>query len=97
MDKIIRATAGDGFIKMAVITARETVQRAREPYIGSTELRSGEIAEDRDTDVLCQFCDKRYVFSPADLRRILDAKAQNAGLDRYRAEIRLSRLSRKKC
>lgn len=30
MDRIIRATAGDGFIKMAVITARDTVQRARE-------------------------------------------------------------------
>ena len=30
MDKIIRATAGDGFIKMAVITARDMVQRARE-------------------------------------------------------------------
>ena len=30
MDKILRATAGDGFIKMAVITARDTVQRARE-------------------------------------------------------------------
>ncbi len=30
MDRIIRATAGDGFIKMAVITARELVQRARE-------------------------------------------------------------------
>ena len=30
MDKIIRATAGDGNIKMAVITARNTVQRARE-------------------------------------------------------------------
>ena len=30
MDKIIRATAGDGLIKMAVITARDTVQRARE-------------------------------------------------------------------
>jgi len=29
MDKIIRATAGDGFIKMAVINARETVERAR--------------------------------------------------------------------
>lgn len=29
MDKIIRATAGDGFIKMAVITARDTVERAR--------------------------------------------------------------------
>ncbi len=28
MDRIIRATAGDGFIKMAVIDARDTVQRA---------------------------------------------------------------------
>ena len=30
MDKIIRATAGDGSIKMAVITAKDLVQRARE-------------------------------------------------------------------
>ena len=30
MDKIIRATAGDGLIKMAAINARDTVQRARE-------------------------------------------------------------------
>ena len=30
MDRIIRATAGDGLIKMAVISARDTVQRARE-------------------------------------------------------------------
>ena len=29
MDKIIHATAGDGSIKMAVITARDTVERAR--------------------------------------------------------------------
>ena len=29
MDKIIRATAADGLIKMAVITARDTVERAR--------------------------------------------------------------------
>jgi len=29
MDRIIRATAGDGAIKMAVITARDTVQKAR--------------------------------------------------------------------
>ena len=35
MDKIIRATAGDGNIKMAVITARDTVQRAREIHGGS--------------------------------------------------------------
>lgn len=30
MDRIIRATAGDGFIKMAVISARESAERARE-------------------------------------------------------------------
>ena len=30
MDKTIRATAADGFIKMAVITARDTVERARQ-------------------------------------------------------------------
>ena len=30
MDKIIRATAADGYVKMAVITARGLVQRARE-------------------------------------------------------------------
>ena len=30
MDKIIRTTAADGFIKMAVITARDTVERARQ-------------------------------------------------------------------
>ena len=30
MDKIIRATAGEGYIKMAVITARDSVERARE-------------------------------------------------------------------
>ena len=30
MDRIIRATAADGFIKMAVITARESVERARQ-------------------------------------------------------------------
>jgi molecular chaperone Hsp33 len=30
MDKIIRATAGNGFIKMAVITARDMIQRAHE-------------------------------------------------------------------
>lgn len=29
MDEIIRATAADGFIKMAVITAKDTVERAR--------------------------------------------------------------------
>ncbi len=29
MDKIIRATAGDGYIKMAVITARDSIERAR--------------------------------------------------------------------
>lgn len=30
MDRIIRATAADGFVKMAVITARDSVERARQ-------------------------------------------------------------------
>ena len=30
MDQIIRATAADGFVKMAVITARDSVERARQ-------------------------------------------------------------------
>ncbi len=30
MDKIIRATAAEGAVKMAVITARDTVERARQ-------------------------------------------------------------------
>ena len=29
------------------------------------------IAEGKDVDVLCQFCDKRYAFTPLDLREIL--------------------------
>ena len=39
MDRIIRATAGDGFIKMAVIDARDTVQKAREIH-GTTPTAS---------------------------------------------------------
>ena len=34
-DKIIRATAGNGMIKMAVVTARDTVERAREIHFCS--------------------------------------------------------------
>ncbi|MDO4816539.1 MAG: Hsp33 family molecular chaperone HslO [Bacillota bacterium] len=30
MDRILRATAGDGFIKMSAVTARDTVQRAKD-------------------------------------------------------------------
>lgn len=30
MDRILRATAGDGFIKMSAVSARDTVQRAKE-------------------------------------------------------------------
>lgn len=30
MDRILRATAGDGFVKMSAVTARDTVQRAKE-------------------------------------------------------------------
>lgn len=57
--------------------SRERVETALS-VIDAEELREM-IRDARDTDVLCQFCEKRYVFSPADLRRILDAKAQNAG------------------
>ena len=39
MDRIIRATAAEGYIKMAVIDARQTVQRAREIH-GTTPTAS---------------------------------------------------------
>ena len=39
MDRIIRATAADGFIKMAVVDGRDTVQRAREIH-GTTPTAS---------------------------------------------------------
>ena len=34
------------------------------------------IAEGKDVDVLCQFCEKRYTFTAPDLREILSAKAE---------------------
>ena len=45
--------------------------------IDESELREM-IAEEKDVEVLCQFCDRRYVFSPVDLREILSGK----GLDK---------------
>ena len=30
MDRILRATAGDGFIKMSAVSAKATVQRAKD-------------------------------------------------------------------
>ena len=30
MDRILRATAGDGFIKMSAVSAKETVQHAKD-------------------------------------------------------------------
>ena len=41
MDRIIRATAGDGEIKMAVIEVRELVQRAREIH-GLSKIAAAE-------------------------------------------------------
>lgn len=57
--------------------SRERVETALS-VIEAEELREM-IAEERDVDVSCQFCDRRYAFTPADLRRVLDAKTQNAG------------------
>ena len=34
------------------------------------------IGEGKDVDVLCQFCDRQYAFTPADLREILRAKTE---------------------
>ena len=36
------------------------------------------IAEGKDVDVLCQFCDKRYAFTPLDLREILKEKSESS-------------------
>ena len=57
--------------------SRERVETALS-VIDAEELREI-IAEEKDVDVSCQFCDRRYAFTPADLRRVLDAKTQNAG------------------
>lgn len=59
--------------------SRERVEKALSVIDGS-ELEEM-IAEGRDAEVLCQFCEKRYAFTPEDLRAILEAKTkgQNEG------------------
>ena len=47
---------------------------------GSDELREM-IAEGKDTQVHCQFCDTEYVFTPAQLQELLDAKNADAAAD----------------
>lgn len=39
------------------------------------------IAEGRDTQVHCQFCDAEYVFTPAELQMLLDAENADAAMD----------------
>ena len=36
------------------------------------------IGEGRDVDILCQFCDRRYVITPADLRAVLDRRGSES-------------------
>lgn len=47
---------------------------------GSDELREM-IAEGKDTQVHCQFCDTEYVFTPAQLQELLDAENADAAAD----------------
>lgn len=47
---------------------------------GPDELREM-IAEDKDTQVHCQFCDTEYVFTPAQLQELLDAENADAAAD----------------
>lgn len=47
---------------------------------GPDELREM-IAEGKDTQVHCQFCDTEYVFTPAQLQELLDAENADAAAD----------------
>ena len=38
--------------------------------MGRDELEK--LKEDEKTEVRCQFCDKKYVFTPADIDRLLE-------------------------
>ena len=55
---------------------------SRERVINSiASLRNDEIQamidEDEGAEVVCNFCNKRYVFGADDLRQIIELKAQN--------------------
>lgn len=39
--------------------------------MGRDELEK--LKEDEQTEVCCQFCDKKYVFTPSDIDRLLEA------------------------
>ncbi len=56
--------------------SRERVARALS-VIDDGELEEM-IREGKDVEILCRFCDRRYAFSPVDLRKILSDK----GLDK---------------
>mgnify|MGYP000368084864 CR=1 FL=1 len=47
---------------------------------GAQELQDM-IAEGKDTQVHCQFCDTEYVFTPAELQTLLDAENADAAMD----------------
>ena len=47
---------------------------------GAQELQDM-IAEGKDTQVHCQFCDAEYVFTPAQLQTLLDAENADAAAD----------------
>ena len=47
---------------------------------GAQELQDM-IAEGKDTQVHCQFCDAEYVFTPAELQTLLDAENADAAAD----------------
>ena len=54
--------------------SRERVSRAL-ISMGRDELEK--LKEDEKAEVCCQFCDKKYVFTPADIDRLLeDSKAK---------------------
>ena len=47
---------------------------------GAQELQDM-IAEGKDTQVHCQFCDAEHVFTPAQLQTLLDAENADAAAD----------------
>ena len=51
MDTIIRATAADGQIKMAVITARESVE---------AQVKAGTLAPTKALSLIAEALDKRF-------------------------------------
>ena len=46
-------------------------QRVESALISTGEEELMEMAKDEKTEVSCQFCDRKYVFTPADLKQLL--------------------------